>query len=151
MQTGTKISALAHGLLLGWAFLGGVFETDPLPFEVQDVSVISAEDFALMTGRSRTPEIDAAPVEPEPPLSNATPDVTVEPDSPPARSPPARSPPAHSPSAQSPAARSPLARSPPAHSPPSLMHRRSPSGERTQEPSVGRCGGRRVIICRCEA
>ncbi|GAA6199996.1 energy transducer TonB [Aquicoccus sp. SU-CL01552] len=88
MQTGTKISALAHGLLLGWAFLGGVFQSDPLPYEVQDVSVISAEEFALMTGQSRTPEVREAPAEPEPPAAVETPDVTAEPDPPPARSEP---------------------------------------------------------------
>lgn len=92
MQTGTKISALAHGLLLGWAFLGGAFRSDPLPFEVQDVSVISAEEFALMTGQSRTPEVDAVLDEPEPPAPTELPDVTAEPDSPPPRSQPEAAP-----------------------------------------------------------
>ncbi len=86
MQTGTKISALAHGLLLSWAVLGGAFRSDPLPFEVQDVTVISAEDFALMTGHSRTPEVVAAPSEPAQPEAAEAPEMQAASDAPPARS-----------------------------------------------------------------
>ena len=81
MQTGTKISALAHGLLLAWAFLGGVFRSDPLPVEVQDVTVISAEEFDRMTGHSEAPEVAVGPTEPtEPEPPEAAPEPEPQPD-----------------------------------------------------------------------
>ncbi|MFC6688367.1 energy transducer TonB [Jhaorihella thermophila] len=67
MQTGTKISGIAHLLLIGWAVFGGSFDTEPLPFEVHDVSVISAEEFAAMTARPATPDVAAEPEAPAPP------------------------------------------------------------------------------------
>lgn len=88
MQTGTKISALAHGLLLAWAFLGGVFRSEPLPVEVQDVTVISAEEFDRMTGQSDAPEAVAALAEPEQPEESPAPEVAAEPDTPPAQAQP---------------------------------------------------------------
>lgn len=55
MQTGTKISAFAHVGLIAVAVFGGAFRSDPLPFEVRQVSVISSEDFAALTS-PRIPE-----------------------------------------------------------------------------------------------
>ncbi len=57
MDTGTKISAIAHVSLIGWALLGGTFRSEPLPMAVQDVSVISAEQFAAMTAQRDAPEV----------------------------------------------------------------------------------------------
>lgn len=65
MDTGTKISAVAHLGLVAAALFGGVFRSEPLPFEVQDVSVITAEQFAAMTASAPAPV--AAPVAPTPP------------------------------------------------------------------------------------
>lgn len=85
MQTGTKISAVAHVGLLAVAFLGGAFQSEPLPFEVQEVSVISAEDFAALTGGATVPEVTEAPVapvvpDPVAPLENTpTPEPAPEP------------------------------------------------------------------------
>ncbi|GAB5437219.1 energy transducer TonB [Falsiruegeria mediterranea] len=61
MQTGTKISAIAHVTLVGWAFLGGAFRSEPLPFDVQDVSVISSEEFAALSAPVQTPEVAQQP------------------------------------------------------------------------------------------
>lgn len=61
MQTGTKISAIAHGLVIGWAVFGGVFRSEPLPFEVQQVAIVSAEEFAAMTAPRQAPEVTAVP------------------------------------------------------------------------------------------
>jgi len=43
LQTGTKISGAAHIVLVGVAVFGGAFKSEPLPLEVRQVSVISAE------------------------------------------------------------------------------------------------------------
>lgn len=83
MQTGTKISAALHVGLLGWAFLGGAFRSEPLPFEVQEVTVISSQEFAALTGQSQTPEVSQTPEalsEAEAvPDTPTTPDVAPEP------------------------------------------------------------------------
>ena len=84
MDTGTKISASLHVLLIGWALVGGVFDSEPLPFEVRDVSVITAEEFAALQAPNNAPVIGDVPTEPdEPETSDAVPDVAVEPDTPP--------------------------------------------------------------------
>ena len=81
VQTGTKISGTAHLVLLGWAAFGGSFNSDPLPFEVQDVSIITAEQFAAMTASMQVPDVTATPValtEPEP--ETPAPEISAEPD-----------------------------------------------------------------------
>ncbi|MEY8830334.1 energy transducer TonB [Sedimentitalea sp. XS_ASV28] len=69
MQTGTKISGIAHLGLIAIAIFGGAFRSEPLPFEVREVSVISSEEYAALSNPSRPPEIaeqPTAPSEPEP-------------------------------------------------------------------------------------
>jgi hypothetical protein len=69
VQTGTKISATLHVGLVGWALLGGAFRSEPLPLEVQEVSVISAAEFEALSARPATPEVSSEPValqQPEP-------------------------------------------------------------------------------------
>lgn len=69
MQTGTKISGIAHLGLIAVAIFGGAFRSEPLPFEVHEVSVISSEDFAALSAPRQPPEIaeePTAPAEPEP-------------------------------------------------------------------------------------
>lgn len=61
MDTGTKISAIAHVSLIGWALFGGTFKSEPLPMAVQDVSVISAEQFAALTAQRNAPEVPTPP------------------------------------------------------------------------------------------
>ncbi|MCA0873177.1 energy transducer TonB [Seohaeicola saemankumensis] len=84
MQTGTKISAIAHVGLLAAAFLGGAFRSEPLPFEVQEVSVITAEEFAALSGRTGVPEIATEPVEPaapqQPPETPVAPEIPTPPE-----------------------------------------------------------------------
>ncbi|MBD0866188.1 MAG: energy transducer TonB, partial [Rhodobacteraceae bacterium] len=57
MQTGTYISGIAHLGLVGWMIFGGVFRSDPLPFEVHEVSVISAAEFEAMTAGGAEPVV----------------------------------------------------------------------------------------------
>lgn len=61
MDTGTKISAIAHVSLIGWALFGGTFRSEPLPTAVQDVSVISSEQFAALSAQRNAPAIQDAP------------------------------------------------------------------------------------------
>ena len=63
MDTGTKISAFAHVGLIGWALFGGTFRSEPLPMAVQDVSVISAEQFEAMTAQRNAPEVPTPPTD----------------------------------------------------------------------------------------
>ncbi|MEX0276689.1 MAG: energy transducer TonB [Ruegeria sp.] len=72
MDTGTKISAIAHVSLISWALFGGTFRSEPLPMTVQDVSVITAEQFAAMTAQRDAPDI------PETPGDLQQPDAPVE-------------------------------------------------------------------------
>ncbi|WP_170370889.1 energy transducer TonB [Ruegeria arenilitoris] len=74
MDTGTKISAIAHVTLIGWALFGGTFRSEPLPFAVQEVSVVSAEQFAALTAQSDAPEVPTPP--------NALEDPIVQPPAP---------------------------------------------------------------------
>ncbi len=67
MDTGTKISAFAHVGLIGWALFGGTFRSEPLPMAVQEVSVVTAEQFAAMTAQREAPEVSTTPSELQPP------------------------------------------------------------------------------------
>ncbi len=81
MQTGTKISGAAHIVLVGVAVFGGAFKSEPLPFEVRDVSVISAEDFAAMTAQRVAPDVAVEPAaltRPDP--DTDTPAITAQTD-----------------------------------------------------------------------
>lgn len=59
MHAGHYISGAGHVLLIAWAFLGGAFRTEPLPFEVTEVSVITGEEYAAIMAAQAPPE--AAP------------------------------------------------------------------------------------------
>lgn len=81
LQTGTKISGVAHLVLVGVAIFGGSFESEPLPFEVQEVSVISSEKFAAMMAGVQAPEVSPEPVALTRPDADAqTPQVTAPTD-----------------------------------------------------------------------
>ncbi|WP_170572905.1 energy transducer TonB [Ruegeria atlantica] len=80
MDTGTKISAIAHVTLIGWAFFGGTFRSEPLPMAVQEVSVVSAEQFVAMTAQRDAPEVltPTALQPPETPETEVAPPETVD-------------------------------------------------------------------------
>ncbi|WP_083100953.1 energy transducer TonB [Pseudophaeobacter leonis] len=73
MQTGTKISLAGHGLLVGWAAFGGWFSSEPLPLQVREVAVISAQDFAKLSQQIQAPQLAQTPGGLTPPLSAAVP------------------------------------------------------------------------------
>ena len=83
LDTGTKISGIGHLLLIGWAVLGGTFRSEPLPFEVQDVSVISSAEFAAMMSGDPSPEPVPTPtalIEPEPDAPETPEQPVAEPE-----------------------------------------------------------------------
>jgi hypothetical protein len=87
LDTGTKISGLAHIGLIGVALFGGVFNGDPLPpFEVREVSVISARDFAALSVSRTPPVVAEQPAAlPLPDPATDTPDVRAPSDRDPAQ------------------------------------------------------------------
>lgn len=98
MNTGQFISGSAHIGLLGWALLGNVFSSDPLPFEVMQVTAISAEEYAALfdrTGPVPVPEVTAPEVPDAPreaPALTSSPDPAPEQPAPEAAAPPAPDP-----------------------------------------------------------
>ena len=75
MDTGTKISAIAHVGLIGWALFGGTFRSEPLPMAVQEVSVISAEQFAAMTAQRDAPDVPTPTALQQPEAPEETPNT----------------------------------------------------------------------------
>ena len=65
--------------MLGWAAFGGWFQPAPAPFEVQEVSLISAEEFARLSQQRQAPVLapDASVL--APPEESAAPEVSVPP------------------------------------------------------------------------
>lgn len=81
MNTGQIISGAGHLALIGWALLGGVFRSDPLPFEVTEVTAISTEEYAALLARESAPEAVANVDTPEPPApGDLAPDLSSEAD-----------------------------------------------------------------------
>ena len=48
MSIGTTLSGTGHAVFLVWMVVGWGLSSDPPPFEVMDVSVVSGADFAAM-------------------------------------------------------------------------------------------------------
>lgn len=98
MDTGTKISAAAHLILIGWALFGSAFRPEPLPFEVREVSLISVQEFAALTAAPVVPDVAEQPASLAPPPETApesapeAPQPAAEPDTPPDRAPPETAP-----------------------------------------------------------
>jgi hypothetical protein len=81
LQTGTKISGVAHLGLISWMVFGGAFTAEPLPFEVQEVSVITVQEFESLVAAGPTPQPVPQPAAlPVPDASTDAPDVTSTPD-----------------------------------------------------------------------
>ncbi|MEO0380867.1 MAG: energy transducer TonB, partial [Pseudomonadota bacterium] len=83
MNTGQVISGIGHAGLIGWVLFGGTFQSEPLPFEVTEVSVISTDAFEALLAKG--PEPDSAtdvalPVQPDielDPVETPAPDEAV--------------------------------------------------------------------------
>ncbi len=74
MQTGYAISGTAHAALISWVLFGGVFRSEPEPFEVTEVAVISSEAFAALT-TAPAPATEVALPQPVEPVPEDAPEV----------------------------------------------------------------------------
>ncbi|WP_415921240.1 energy transducer TonB [Tateyamaria sp. SN6-1] len=95
MHVGQVISGAAHVGLIGWLIFGGAFQSEPLPFEVSEVSVISTDAFEALLSDGpqpaaptdvalpQEPEVVPDPVEtpaPDPDVTAVQPEPTPEPE-----------------------------------------------------------------------
>ena len=81
LQTGTKISLAGHGLLVSWVAFGAWLPSEPLPLPVQEVAVISAEEFARLSQHIQAPEVSESPSPlTAPATSPEPPEVSVRPE-----------------------------------------------------------------------
>ncbi|MGJ8628196.1 MAG: energy transducer TonB [Sulfitobacter sp.] len=81
MQIGHYISGTGHLVFIGWLLFGSVFDPDPPPFEMTEVSVISGADFDHLIASQRSPDTStdvAQPAQPE--VTADVPEVAVIPD-----------------------------------------------------------------------
>lgn len=86
MNTGQIISGAGHLGLIGWALLGGLVQPAPSPFEVAEVTAISAEDYAALMEAEQAPKVTpdvTVPAVPE--MEDAAPGMSSEPDAAPGR------------------------------------------------------------------
>lgn len=84
MHTGHYISGAGHLGLIGWLLFGGVLRPEPIPFQTQEVSVISGAEFEAIIAAQQAPEQTtevaqpAAPeVTPDAPAVEAAPDTDI--------------------------------------------------------------------------
>ncbi len=82
MNTGQIISGIGHTGLIILALVGGAFQSEPLPFEVTEVTAISEEEFAALLAREQSPEAMANVDTPEPPEEGEAPELSSEADIP---------------------------------------------------------------------
>ena len=80
VNTGQIISGAGHLALIGWALLGGVFKSEPLPFAVTEVTAISGEEYAALVAPQEAPEMASDVTTPEPPVEDSAPDLGSEAD-----------------------------------------------------------------------
>jgi len=81
MHKGHYISGAGHLTLIGWVLLGGVFSSEPPPFEMTEVSVISGADFDAMMAAQQPPSTVTDVAQPQTPdVPDTTPDTPAEPD-----------------------------------------------------------------------
>ena len=81
--TGTYISALGHVGLIGWLILGWGLSSEPLDFEVAQLSVVSGDEYAALVAASTPQPSTGDPSAPVPPVVEEPPASPVQ-DPPPA-------------------------------------------------------------------
>lgn len=81
-SAGTYISGAGHVGLVVWLVLGWGFASEPLPFEIADVSVVTGEEFAALQ-RATTPDPETeTPIAPAAPAIEEAPEPPVEVEAP---------------------------------------------------------------------
>ena len=81
IHIGQYVSGAGHLALIGWLLLGHVFTSEPPPFEITEVSVISGADFDALMATQQSPDTAtdvAQPAAPE--VTPDQPEVAAEPD-----------------------------------------------------------------------
>ncbi len=73
MSVGTTISGVGHTALIGWLILGWGLQSDPLPFEVTEVSIVSGAEFAALTQGVQPDQPGETPATPDAPAIDETP------------------------------------------------------------------------------
>lgn len=91
MSVGTYLSGTGHAALVVWMVAGWGMQSDPLPFEVTEVSVVSGAEFAALT---QGVQPDLPPSDPATLEQPDVPDVPVTPPAPVVETPPEVVPPA---------------------------------------------------------
>ncbi|WP_299028700.1 energy transducer TonB [uncultured Sulfitobacter sp.] len=75
-RTGNIVSAVGHAGFIGWVLFGGLFTSRPDPVEVQEVAMISGEEFAALVEASRQPvELAETPTPAAPEVTADAPEV----------------------------------------------------------------------------
>jgi hypothetical protein len=72
LNTGQRISLIGHVGLIGWLLFGGSWNSDPLPFEVADVSVVSEAEYQAAVAAARAPQAVSDVEAPQPPAEEET-------------------------------------------------------------------------------
>ena len=81
MHTGHYISGAGHLTLIGWVLLGGLFSSEPPPFEATEVSVISGAEYEAILAAQRAPDQATEVAQPEAPtVTPDAPEVVQTPD-----------------------------------------------------------------------
>ena len=88
MNTGQIISGAGHLALIGWVLFGGAFNTEPLPFEVTEVTAVSGEEYAALIAPQEAPETALDVTTPEAPTEDSAPDLGSQSDATPENAPP---------------------------------------------------------------
>ena len=78
MSIGTTLSGTGHVALVVWMVVGWGMSSDPPPFEVMDVSVVSGLEFAALTQGVQPDLPSSEPVAIEIPVVDQTPSILVE-------------------------------------------------------------------------
>ncbi len=75
---GTYVSAGGHLLLVVWLIAGWGMSSEPLPFEVSEVSVVSSEEYAAIVEATTPNPADTPPDAPDTPVAEAAPETPVQ-------------------------------------------------------------------------
>ncbi len=77
-KTGNIVSGIGHAVFIGWVLFGGLFSSAPEPVEVQEVAMVSGEEFAALVAAARQPAVlSETPVPAAPEVTPDAPEVDV--------------------------------------------------------------------------
>lgn len=81
LHIGHYVSGAGHLTVIGWLLLGNIFTSEPPPFEMTEVSVISSTDFDALVAGQQSPDTATEVAQPAAPeVTPDQPEVPAEPD-----------------------------------------------------------------------